>query len=128
MSPSRQRLLALGILLIVVVLGWLLLVEPIAGAFAAQDEAIAQSHQMLAAYERRIALRPLIEQRLAEMSRNDASSAGTISGVNAELAAANVQKLMKTIIEEQGGQIRSVQNAAPVPADGFQRIDVQYEL
>jgi hypothetical protein len=128
MTASQQRLLALGILLVVVALGWLLVVDPITEAFAAQDEEIAQSHQMLAAYERRIALRPLIEKRLAESRRTDASSAGAVPGISAELAAANVQKLVKAIIEGQGGQIRSVQNLAPVATAGFQRIEIQYDL
>jgi len=128
MTASQQRLLALGILLVAVAAAWLVVIEPISNAFAAQDEEIAQSHQMLAAYERRIALRPLIEKRLAELKQDDASAAGAIPGVSAELAAANIQKIVKTIIEGQNGQIRSVQNLVPVTAAGFQRVEIQYEL
>ena len=128
MTPPQQRLIALGILLVTVALVWVVVVEPIADAFAAQGEEIAQSHQILAAYERRIALRPLIEKRLAEMKQDDASSAGAIPGISAELAAANVQKIVKAIIEGQSGQIRSVQNLPPATAAGFQRIEIQYDL
>jgi hypothetical protein len=128
MTAARQRLLALGVLLLAVVFAWLLVIQPITQAFSAQDEEIAQSHQTLAAYERRIALQSLIEKRLAEMKQNDASSAGAIPGTSAELAAANIQNLVKTIVEGQSGQIRSVQNLAPVTAAGFQRVEIQYDL
>ncbi|MEJ1968871.1 MAG: type II secretion system protein GspM [Rhizomicrobium sp.] len=93
----------------------------------AQDEDIAQSHQMLAAYERRIALRPVIEARLADMKHRANANVGVIMGTSAELAAANIQNVVKALIESDSGQVRSTQNLPPVTADGFQRVDVQYE-
>ena len=126
-GTSRSRLLALGILLIAVAAAWLLVIEPIAGAFEAQDEDIAQSHRMLAAYERRIALRPVIEAKLANIRARQTASTGGVEGASAELAAATIQNLVKTLIESQRGEVRSAQNLPPVSAGGFQRIDIQYD-
>lgn len=128
MTDSRQRLLALGILLVAIGFLWLGVVEPIAGAFAAQDDEIAQSHQLLAAYERRIAMRPLVQARLAELKTHESSSTGLIDGNSAELAAANIQNLVKGVIESEAGQVHSAQNLQPVTNDGFQRIDIQYDV
>lgn len=128
MTASRQRLLALGLLLAAIGLGWLLVVEPVADAFAAQQEDIAQSHQLLSAYERRIALRPVVEARLADLKSHESSAAGLIGGGSAELAAANIQNVVKALIESEAGQVRSAQNLAPVSADGFQRIEIQYDV
>ena len=128
MNPSRQRLLALGLLLAAIGLCWLVVVEPIADAFAGQQEEIAQSHQLLSAYERRIALRPVVEARLAELKSHESSATGLIGGGSAELAAANIQNVVKALIESEAGQIRSAQNLAPVSADGFQRIEIQYDV
>ena len=127
MTASRQRLLALGLLLAAIAFAWMLIVEPVAGAFAAQGEAISQSHALLAGYQRRIALRPEVEARLAALKSHETSSTGLIGGGSAELAAANIQNLVKTLIESEAGQVRSTQNLAPVSADGFQRIDIQYD-
>jgi hypothetical protein len=126
-EPSRNRLLALGILLAAVAAAWVVIIEPITAAFEAQDEDMARSHRMLAAYERRIALRPVIEAKLADVRRQQTASTGVIDGASAELAAATVQNIVKSLIESQSGQVRSAQNLPPVSAGGFQRIDVQYE-
>ncbi|HEY0301682.1 MAG TPA: type II secretion system protein GspM [Rhizomicrobium sp.] len=128
MTASRQRLLALGLLFLAAGFTWLLIVQPIADAFAAQGEAIAGSHRLLAAYERRIALRPVVEARLAELKNRESSAAGLIDGASAELAAANIQNRIKALIEGESGQIRSAQNLPPVTEAGFQRIDIQYDV
>ena len=128
MTASRQRLVALGLLFAAIGFAWLLVVQPVADAFASQSEEIAQSHGLLAAYERRIALRPAVEARLAEIRSHENSATGLIGGTSAELAAANIQNLVKALIESEAGQVRSAQNLAPVSADGFQRIDIQYEV
>ena len=127
MSPGRHRLLALGLLLVAVAGIWLLGVEPIAAAFRAQQDDIAQSRHQLAAYERRIALRPVIAARLADLQQRESSNSGVVEGTSAELAAAGVQNIMKALIESESGQVHSAQNLPAVTADGFQRIDIQYD-
>ncbi len=128
MSPARQRLLALGLLLLAIGFVWLAVIMPVTDAFADQQADIDQSHQLLAAFERRIAMRPIVEARLAELKSHETSATGLIEGASAELAAANVQNLVKTLVESESGQVHSAQNLPPVTAGGFQRIDIQYEL
>jgi hypothetical protein len=128
MSPERSRLLALGILVLVIAALWLGVIVPVSDAFDSQAEDIARSHRLLEAYTRRIAMRPAIEAKLAETRTIQAVAAtGLVSGASAELAAANVQGTVKTLIESGAGQITSVQNLAPANIDGFQRIDIQYD-
>ncbi len=124
----KSKLLALGVLAAVFVAGFFLVVQPVVDAFADQDAEIAQSKLLLAAYEARIASQPLVEERLAELRQREAASTGVISGSSAELAAANTQAIVKALIESEGGQVRSAQNLAPVSQDGFERIDVQYDV
>jgi hypothetical protein len=128
MSPERSRLLALGILVLVIAVTWLGVIAPISDAFAEQADDIAQSHRMLEAYTRRIAMRPIIEAKLAEIKANQAIAAtGLVEGASAELAAANIQSTVKALIESGAGQVTSVQNLPPASAGGFQRIDIQYD-
>ncbi|HEX4303127.1 MAG TPA: type II secretion system protein GspM [Rhizomicrobium sp.] len=128
MTASRQRLLALALLLVAMGLVWLIIVQPVAEAFADQQDEIAGAQQMLGVYQQRIAMRPQVEARLAELKSHETSATGLIGGASAELAAANVQNLVKALVEGQAGQVHSAQNLTPVTADGFQRIDVQYDV
>lgn len=127
MSAQRQRLLALGVLAAALGLVWLIVVGPIADAFAAQRAEIAELHGQLVAYRSRIAQGPIVEMRLAELQRHQASRTGLIGGKSPELAASNIQTMVKSMIESDLGQIRSAQNLTPVTSDGFQRIEIEYE-
>ena len=127
MSQQRQRLLALGLLAVVLGLIWLLIIGPTVDAFAEQSARIDDLHEQLTAFDARIAMKPAVEMRLAEMKKHEASSTGLIGGNSAELAAANVQSLVKALFESDAAQIRTAQNLPPVNAGGFQRIDIQYD-
>jgi hypothetical protein len=127
-SLQRQRLLALGLLTLALGLAWLLVVAPVMDAFAEQSARIDDLHQQLTAFKVRIAMKPVVEMRLAEIKKNQAAATGLIGGASAELAAANMQSLVKTLFESDAAQIRSAQNLPPTTADGFQRIEVQYDV
>ncbi len=128
MTITRARLLAIGILLAGLGAAWLAIAQPVLDAFAAQDEAIGQSRETLAAYRRKIAMKPVLQARLAEMTRREAGLNDAIAGASAELAAANVQNLVKSMADADFAQIASVQNLPPVPAEGFERLDVEYDM
>jgi len=127
MSPGRQRLLALGLLAVAIGLVWLAVVQPVADAFAEQDARIGELHSQLIAYRARMARRAIVEMRLAELKSHEASSTGLIVGRSPEIAASNIQTMVKTMIESDLGQVRSAQNLTPATSDGFQRIEIQYE-
>lgn len=124
----RQRLLALGILGLVLGLAWLLVFGPIVAAFADQADHIDDGKRLLVAYSQRIAMRPAIEARLAALRQNETSATGLIGGASAELAAANIQSTVKALIESMSGTVTSAQNLPPVTANGFQRVQIQYDI
>ena len=128
MSPSGRRLLALAIMFGAAGFVSLAIAMPVIGAFSAQSDAIAQSQQTLAAYERRAAMRPAVEAALKEMTRREARLNDSIEGTSTELAASNVQNLVKSIVESDQVQVESVQNLPPADTGGFQYVDVQYDL
>jgi hypothetical protein len=124
----RSRALALGILAGVLAVAWLVIAMPILDAFADQRDAIAQSTQMLAAYQAEIAARPQIEAKFAVMNVTESSTGGLIQGRNAALAAANMQSLVKALVEREMGQLRSAQNLTPSSHDGIEKVAVQYDV
>jgi general secretion pathway protein M len=127
-TQQRQRLLALGLLALAVGLIWLLVIAPVIDAFAEQSTRADDLRLQLTAFKARIAMKPVVEMRLADMKKDEASSTGLIGGNSAELAAANVQNIVKALFESDAAQVRSAQNLPPVTTDGFQRIEVQYDV
>ena len=124
----RARLLALAILGLVVATLWLVVVQPIAGAFAAQSDAMAQSQTRIGAYQAEIASQKDYEAELALVNAQQTGSAGLVSGKNSALAAANMQNLVSLLVESEQGQVRSAQNLPATAVDGFERIAIQYDV
>jgi hypothetical protein len=127
-AALQGRGAALAILAGVVVAFGLLVVFPIVEIFAAQSDDIAQSQQMLALYQAEIASRPRLQAELAALNAREASSAVLLRGNSAALAAANMQSIVKPLIESHGGQVRSVQNLPSSPSNDLEKIDVQYDV
>lgn len=124
----QSRILALAILAGAVAAVWLVVVMPVTRLFAAQREEIAQSAQLLGAYQGEIANRAAIEARYAAIDATQASLGVLVRGENAQLAAANMQGLVKTLVEREAGQMRSAQNLASSRKNGFEKVSVQYDM
>jgi len=89
---------------------------------------IEQSLDRLAGYEAAIAARPQLEAELKRVQQESASLAGLVTGASAPLAAANMQNAVRTVVGRSGGEIRSSQNLPPSSADGFEKIDIAYDV
>jgi general secretion pathway protein M len=125
---ARGKGWPLAILIGIVVVLLIVIVLPVAETFGEQSDEIAQSQDEYAAYRAQIASRPRLEAELAALDRQESSTAGLLRGGNAALAAANMQGLVKTLVERHGGQVRSVQNLPSSMVGGLEKIEVQYEL
>lgn len=124
----QGRGLPLAILAGVVAGFGLLVVFPVWEVFAAQSDDIAQSRRQLSLYQMEIASRPRLEAELAALNQREASSAVLLRGNSAALAAANMQSIVKPLIESHGGQVRSAQNLPSAPLGDLEEIEVQYDL
>jgi len=89
---------------------------------------IEQSLERLAGYEAAVAARPQLEAELKRVQQESASLAGLVSGASAPLAGANMQNAVRTIVGRSGGEIRSSQNLPPSSADGFEKIEIAYDV
>jgi len=123
----RSPLLALAILAGALVIGWFAAVQPVLDAFSDQREQIARSARHLAVYQAEIDTASKMAAVLREIRAREAVNAGLIPGGNAALAAANMQGIVKSLIESEGGQVRSAQNVAPFSTDGFENIAIQFD-
>jgi general secretion pathway protein M len=127
-ARTRGRGWSLAILAALVVVLTIVIGVPVVESFIDQNDEIAQSKAMLARLRAQIAARPQLEKELAAIDRQGAATASLLKGDSAALAAANMQDVVKTLVERHGGQVRSVQNLPSALVSGLERIQVQYEL
>ncbi len=125
---TRGRGWPLAILAGILVVLLIVVVLPVVETFGEQSDEIAQAKSELALYGAQIASRPALETELAALDRREAATAGLLRGDSAALAAAQMQGLVKALVERHGGQVRSVQTLPASQMGGLEKIPVQYEL
>ncbi len=109
-------LLAIGVLL------------PVADIFAEQKDDMEQAQRELAAYRLQVARQPQLDAEFSDLQRQQSSGAAMLQGDSAALAAANMQSLVKDLVERHGGAMRSAQNLAASKSGGMEKITAQYEM
>ena len=125
---TKQRGLALLILAGAVVIAWFIALRPLVEIVTGDSEESEHSLMLLGRYQALEDARPQVEAELREMQQRNAAMSGLIEGNSAALAAAAVQSDIKTIIESNGGSVLSTQNMPSKIADGFEKIEIQYDL
>jgi general secretion pathway protein M len=128
LSPAVSRFAALGLLVLLVLIFIVAVVEPwrdayedAAGTAARLRAAIAHAG---AAERDPASLRAELEHRAA----NPQSTAGYLAGANDALASAELQDRIKSLVENQGGKLRSTQILPSRDEGGFRRITVRGEI
>ena len=125
---QKQRTLALLVLALAIALAWLVFLHPLINIAIGESEEAESSLNLLARYQALEAARPQVEAELREMQQRNAAMSGLFEGKSAALAAAAVQSDVKTIVESNGGTVLSSQNIPPTAADGFEKIEIQYDI
>jgi hypothetical protein len=69
-----------------------------------------------------------IETELKRLQQEAGSLQGLVPGANAPLAAANMQNEIRVIVSQAGGEIRSSQNLPPAVTEGFEKIEIAYDI
>jgi type II secretion system (T2SS) protein M len=113
---------------LIVVLFALFVAMPAIAAFEAQHQERDEALQQLSIYRNEVASQPAMLQALAESRNQVASMPGLMRSPTDGLASAQLQLLIKQIVEANSGDLRSAQTLAPAQANGFSRIAVQCDL
>jgi len=106
----------------------LVLVGGVGLAFLAQDRDIDESLHTLALYRAQASRRPTLEAQLKEYKQRLATLPGQIVGTSAPLTQAALENDVKSITDQNGGEIRSAQTLPATREKGFETIAVQYDL
>jgi Type II secretion system (T2SS), protein M subtype b len=124
----KSRTAALAALGLAALLFAVVVIVPIWAAFAAQSDEMQESLRQLGFYRAEIASRPKLEAELAALNTQGASVPGVLPGDSTALAQAALQSQIKTLIEANKGQLRSIQMLPPTQKGGFEVVAAQCDV
>jgi general secretion pathway protein M len=127
LSPARQRALAVGLLVAVVVIVLAVVLGPIVLLHRHYDAAIADTSDRLTRYERIAAQAPELRAALTGMQQRDGRRF-FLSNTATNLAGAEMQELVKAAVESNGGRITTSQNTTPREDGRFREIGVNVQF
>jgi len=127
MSPSRQRALAVALLVIAVLAGLTLFFGPVALLHRHYDVAIEDLSDRLERYRRVAAQAPELRRGLEVMKEKDGRRF-FLKNTAGNLAGAELQDLVRAAIENNGGRITTSQNPAAREDGRFRSVAVNVQF
>jgi hypothetical protein len=127
LSPARQRALAAGLLVAAIVLVLAVVLGPIVMLHRHYDAAIADTSDRLQRYQRIAAQAPALRVALDAMQQRDGRRFFLRNSAT-NLAGAELQELVKSAIEGNGGRITTSQNTSPRDDGRFREIGVNVQF
>ena len=121
LTPPQSRALALGLLVAAVALALAILLAPVLMLHKHYDDAIETWTTRLSTYRRVAAQAPALRSALDAMRSKDARRF-YLKNTAPNLAGAELQELVKSSIELNGGRITTSQSPAPREDGGFRQI------
>lgn len=127
LSPSRQRVLAVGLLVAAIVVVLAVVLGPLVLLHRHYDAAIADTSDRLRRYQRVAAQAPELHVALQGMQQRDGRRF-FLRNTATNLAGAELQELVKAAIENNGGRITTSQNTSPREDGRFREIGVNVQF
>ena len=127
LPPSRQRALAVALLDVAVLLALSLLLVPLVLLHKHYDDTIAALSDRLERYRRVAAQAPEYRKALEAMRERDGRRF-FLKNTAPNLAGAELQELVRSAIEGNGGRITTSQNQVPRDEGRFRQITVSVQF
>lgn len=125
---ARRRLLAVVLLVAVVVIPLALVAVPLWSAHQEYRETESALGRRLGALREQNARRPEIEARYQAERKRQERDARLLAGATAALAGAELQGIVKRVVEQHGGNIATTQ-VLPIAGEGrFGRLSIKVRL
>ncbi len=128
LSPPASRIMALALLAAALALPWRLLIQPLDATFGEYNETVESRREMLVRYQRLANSRDALRARLDELQRQPASQEGYLTGESETLVAADLQNLVRTVVERNGGRLESTQILPAQPEANFRRVTLRVRM
>ena len=127
LPPARQRALAVALAVVAIVIVLSLLLVPLVLLHRHYDDTIAGLNERLERYRRVAAQAPEYRKALEAMRERD-SRRFFLKNTAPNLAGAELQELVRSAIESNGGRITTSQNQAPRDEGRFRQITVSVQF
>lgn len=125
LSPQMQRVAALAILAALVMAVVAGLIGPLVSAYVDAQRTIARDRAAVAHAELSGPDTEALRAELANLKAQTGPPPGSLQSANESLAAAELQRRLKTVIEAAHGEVRSMQTLPSRLDNGFRRIVVR---
>ena len=127
-SPLLSRLLAVGLLVLVIGFAWIIFVGPLQASFDAQQTRILRATELLVRYEKALDNEPKLRAEIEDLRKSDGSPDPFLKGDNTQIIAASLQNQIQTLVAGEPGDIRSIQVLLETEEDGFEKIGLRVTL
>jgi Type II secretion system (T2SS), protein M subtype b len=127
-SMPLRRGLALVLLLTGLVMGWHLAVQPIIDLSLDRRQDIATLSDQLSHLQAIIVRRPELERRAVLEQRTLGTEGGLWNQASAAEVAAGMQNLMRQVVADGNGRLRSTALVAQTNEHGFGRVTVHFSI
>ena len=127
-GSARRRALALALLLVLVVGLLALPLVPLWSAHRHYDETAAALSDRLARLRTRVGTRDALESQYAERSQGYGADASFLASETDAVANAEIQAIVKRLVEQNGGNILTTQVLPSRQEEGFTRVGVRVRL
>lgn len=128
LSPPVSRIVAVGLLLLLVMAVYSLLIAPLWHTYADNAESIAEQHRLLDRYRQVAAGAERLSDKLDALRNKPIAEEGYLQGDNETLVAAQLQSRIRTVVQDSGGKLTTTQVLAGVDDSGFRRIGVRVTM
>lgn len=128
LTVSKSRLLALGLLLGVMTLLYLVIVAPLAGLAQEYNETAESAQFRLEKLRRVAAEKDSLIQRLEQVRADSQSDDSFLPRTTAALASAELQTQIKQAVGEAGGELTSTQVIPEHHEERFTRVGVKVRM
>lgn len=128
LSPAASRIVALALLGAAIALPYRMVVAPLQESYQELSDQAASRRDMLGRYQRLADSREQLRQRLQTLRDNPAAQAGFLTGESETLVAAELQNLVRSIVERGGGRLESTQIMPPITDGVFRRVTLRVRM
>jgi general secretion pathway protein M len=128
LSAPVRRIIAVALLVAAIALPYRLIVQPLLDAFAEGSEEVAKQQEMLVRYRKLADSRADLQARLEQIQAEPSSQAGYLVGESETLVAAELQNLVRTTVERNGGRLESTQILPATSEGAFRRVALRVRM
>jgi general secretion pathway protein M len=126
LSPRESRLVAIGILVAVIAVAWLLLVEPLIAGFSTRADERATLLQTYATNQNVVAGAQVWKAQLDE--QNQTAGRYAISAPTEALAAEQLKNRLSRMTSESGGTLTAIQDVQDGVPTGYVRVRADMQM